>query len=145
MKPRVGRPPKLTDEVQARIVQALEGGNFRNVACEYGGVGRRTFTEWMAAGQARPKSRFGRFRRAIISAEKRAEIRCVALVMKAAAEDARHAEWWLSHRHAPRWAEKRRVELSKDQKTLDAERENARPLKDFTVAQLMEMAREGMQ
>lgn len=109
-----GRPSKLTDEVQARIVQALSGGNFRQVAASWAGVDARTLRVWMAAGRADPTSRHGIFVRAVVEAEKAAEIRAVALIMKAASEDAKHAQWWLSHRHPGRWAEKRRLEVDAD-------------------------------
>lgn len=111
---KAGRPPKLTEEVQARIVQALSGGNFRTVAASWAGIGVRTLREWLAKGHAAPRSKYGQFRRAVLEAEKAAEIRAVALVMKAAAEDAKHAEWWLTHRHASRWAEKRKLQLDAD-------------------------------
>jgi hypothetical protein len=39
-------------------------------------------------------------------------MRCVALVMKAAAEDARHAEWWLERKYPQRWGRKQRHEIT---------------------------------
>ncbi len=135
-----GPKPKLTDECQAKIVLALQGGNFRSTSAQWAGVGARTFRDWMHQGELRPKSRFGEFRRAVLEAEKAAEIRAVGLVMKAAQTDTKHAEWWLSHRFPERWAEKRRVEVSKDQKTIDAERE-FRPLKSLSTDELLAIAK----
>lgn len=98
-----GRPSKMTPEVQEKILSALRAGNFRGVACAYAGIGQRTLREWMQFGEAKPKSRFGAFRRQVVEAEKSAEMRMVALVMKAATSDARHAEWWLERKANARW------------------------------------------
>ena len=50
------------------------------------------------------------FRRQVLEAEKAAEIRAVALVMKAAVNDPRHAEWWLERKHPDRWGRKDRLQ-----------------------------------
>lgn len=63
----------------------------------------------MNAGEAQTSGKFRDFRKAVIEAEKAAEIRAVALVMQAAQNDPRHAEWWLSHRWPERWGEKTRI------------------------------------
>jgi hypothetical protein len=44
-----------------------------------------------------------------LEAERAAEIRLVALVIKAAADDPRHAEWWLARKFPGRWADRSRV------------------------------------
>ena len=106
-----GRPSKLTDPLVELLVQALSGGNFRDVACDYAGIGRRTVADWMAAGKRLPKSRFGAFRRRVLQAERSAEIRCVALVLSAAKVDARHAEWFLARKFPERWADRSRLQL----------------------------------
>lgn len=108
-KAKTGRPTKMTPEAQAKIVEALEHGNFRVTACKNAGVAMRTFRDWMALGKRFPKGKFGRFRRAILDAESKAEIRAVTLLMKAAENDPKHAAWWLAHRHNERWADKTRV------------------------------------
>lgn len=138
--PKRGRRPKLTEEIQAKVVAALRGGNFRSTAAGWAGIGARTLREWMQKGEAAPKSPHGLFRHAVLEAEKAAEIHAVGLIMRAASTDVKHAEWWLSHRFPERWAERRKVEMSKDPKTIEAERE-FRPLKGLSVDQLLEIAR----
>lgn len=105
----MARPSKMTPEAQDAIVRALINGNFRSTACKYAGIALRTFNEWMVFGKKRPKGKFGRFRRAVLDAESKAEIRAVTLLMKAAENDPKHAAWWLAHRHNERWADKTRV------------------------------------
>lgn len=107
----MGRPSKLTEETQRKICLALRGGNFRSTAAQWAGVSTRVFQEWMKLGGERPKSRHGRFRAAIIEAEKSAEIQAVGRIIKAAEKDPKHAEWWLSHRFPERWADQARMKM----------------------------------
>jgi transposase len=46
----IGRPTKLTPEVQARILEALEAGSSQEGAANYAGIGRETFYSWMRRG-----------------------------------------------------------------------------------------------
>lgn len=101
-----GRPPKLTNEVQERICQALAAGNYRTVAAQWAGVSQRVMREWMAKGKSEKSGPYKDFRRRVLEAEKSAEIRAVGLVMKAAQEDAKHAQWWLERKFNARWGRK---------------------------------------
>ncbi len=107
-----GRPTKLTPEVQETIVSNLSSCAHRSIAASCAGIGKRTFVTWMRKGKELPKSRYGSFRRAILEAETRAEMRLAALIVKAAANDPKQAQWMLSHRFPQRWGEKTRMELS---------------------------------
>ena len=102
-----GPKTKLTEEVRQRIIGALRTGNYRLTACAWAGVSYRAFAEWMQRGKEHPDTEHGEFRRAVMEAEKAAEIRAVGLVMRAAEHDPEHAEWWLTHRYPERWSEKR--------------------------------------
>jgi hypothetical protein len=108
----MGRPTKLNDEVSDRIITSIKAGNFRNTAALWAGVGDRTMRDWMSRGERKPKSPFGSFRRRVIEAEKAAEMRAVALIMKAAAGDAKHAEWWLERKYPQRWGRRQRHEIT---------------------------------
>lgn len=110
-----GRPSLLTQEVQDKICQALRAGNFRKASAEWAGVSPRVFRDWMELGRKRPKSRYGEFRRAVIQAEKGAEILAVGKIMAAAQEDVEHFKWWITHRHR-HWAIKQKIEHSGDPK-----------------------------
>ena len=46
-----GRPSKLTSEVKARLVQAIEAGNYYEAACGYAGITYTTFRNWMIKGE----------------------------------------------------------------------------------------------
>jgi len=105
---KTGRPTHLTKEIQDIICRALENGNFRSVAAASAGVPLRTFNQWMKNGDDETDEKYVAFRLAVIHAEKRAEIKAVEMIMQKAAEDPKHAQWWLAHRFPERWAERYR-------------------------------------
>jgi len=107
----MSRKTKLNAEVQKKICDALALGNFRQTAAKAAGVSLRTFTEWMRLGKNRNNKAFLAFRRAVLEAETQAEMRAVGLIVQKAAEDPKHAQWWLTHRWPERWAEKTRLRM----------------------------------
>lgn len=74
---RVGRPSKLTPELQAKIVAGVRLGAFPSIAARAAGIGSSTFYRWMQAGE-RGRKRFREFREE---------------VGRAAAEARQAAEW----------------------------------------------------
>lgn len=50
--PKIGRPTKLTPELQEQIVNAIKAGNSIVEAAQLCGVGERTIHEWRARGEA---------------------------------------------------------------------------------------------
>lgn len=107
-----GRPPKLSPEVVEKLCQALSAGNYRNVAAEWAGISVGTLHDWMRRGKEQRTGKFRDFRRRVLEAEKAAEIRAVGLVMQAAKDDARHAEWWLERKFNERWGRKDTTKLT---------------------------------
>lgn len=97
-KRKVGRPTKYTQEIGEKLCEIIAAGNYRQTAYQFVGVPKRTFEAWV--------ERIPEFQHMILQAEQRAEIRCVTLIMKAAAEDPKHAEWWLERKCYPRWGRK---------------------------------------
>ena len=47
----MARPAKLTPEVQARIIEAVQAGNYMETAAQYANIGLSTFYRWMAEGE----------------------------------------------------------------------------------------------
>jgi hypothetical protein len=45
-----GRPRALNAEVEKKLIQATEAGSPVELAAEYAGIGRSTFTQWMTLG-----------------------------------------------------------------------------------------------
>lgn len=107
-----GRPSKLTPETQAKICAAIRGGNYRQVAAQWAGINRVQFSRWMKRGEKETSGIHRDFRNAVLEAERAAEIAAVALVMKAASEDPKHAQWWLERKCHTRWGRKDRTEIT---------------------------------
>lgn len=51
-EPRMGRPTKLTPELQAALVKAIRSGHSIASAAELVGIGERTIYDWRKAGEA---------------------------------------------------------------------------------------------
>ena len=104
--------PKLTPEVQNRICDAISAGNYRESACQYGGIDGATFYRWLGAAKGRRAvSRISRRRRA---AEVAAEVRVVAQWQQHMPGDWRACRDFLARRFPERWSEKRRHEATGD-------------------------------
>lgn len=119
MGKRGGRPTKLTDEAQERIIQALRAGNFREVAARYAGVSGAAFREWFQRGKADSRrnraSRHHAFYTAVRKAEADAEVLVVGRLMAAASHDVKAMAFWLERKHSVRWgrpAPKQEIELT---------------------------------
>lgn len=134
------RPITITPEIQATIAQALEQGNYRVAAFGYAGVANRTGVRWMQRGKEETSGPFFEFRKAVLAAEKRAEIKAVGLIMKAAESDPKHAEWWLSHRWSERWADKSRIKAEVKTTRVDERLDDIST--EALIARLKELERE---
>ena len=111
----MGRPTKLTPEVQDKIVNALRAGNYQETAAKYAGISDKTFYEWMRRGESDdPKEAiFVEFRQAVEKAKSDAEVRDVALIDKAASDGTwQAAAWKLERKYPHRWGRVNRTEIS---------------------------------
>lgn len=111
-KNKGGRPSSMTPEIRAKLLEALRGGNYRGVACQWAGVDDSTLRRWMRKGLDEPDSEWAKFREEVIEAEQSAEVRAVALIMRGAESDPKHAQWWLERKFPERWGRKDRLALT---------------------------------
>lgn len=122
-----GRPTKLTPEVQHRIVQAIQAGNYMETAAAYAGINKTTLYDWLRRG-AREKERLERnsrarmrkaeapyveFSNAVEKALAEAEMRDVMLIGKAASEQWQAAAWRLERKFPQRWGRRVAIEDAK--------------------------------
>lgn len=109
----MGRPSKLTPEVQAKVVEALEKGQYRDVAAKYAGVDERTFYRWMerGAGTAKGDDAFRQFRQAVEKAETETAVRATGLVLAAAHDNWQAAGWWLERKFPEKFARRDYIQL----------------------------------
>lgn len=107
---RVGRPTKLTTEIQERIVELLKAGNYVETACAVVGIGRTTFYDWLKKAEKSTRAnRYTRFRDAVRQAEAWAEARFVSIISKSAEKNWTAGAWWLERKYPERWSRDRKV------------------------------------
>lgn len=112
-KKKMGRPTKLTPEMQGRIVDAIRAGNYLDTAAAYAGINRGTLHDWLKKGRGKnARKPFSAFVEAVDEAMAVAEVRFVAHIATAA-QDPKHwtaSAWMLERRHPDRWGRRERVE-----------------------------------
>ena len=108
----MGRPSKLTPEVQERICQAIRAGNYYEAACAYAGIHYSTFRKWMQKGETTKSGKFREFFEDVTRAEYEAEVRMVAQWQKHMPEDYRAIRDFLERRYPDRWG--RRLDVKQD-------------------------------
>jgi len=100
----MARPRALTPELQEKIIQAIQVGNFFHVACEYAGISRAAGWKWLARGKdaiARAEEHetpvpegeriYVEFVEAVMEARAQAEVRLVTSVVRAGTGE--NADW----------------------------------------------------
>ena len=108
----MGRPTKLTPEVQEKIVSLVRAGNYPEVAAQAAGIDPRTYYRWMEKGEDGPAP-YGQFRHAVKEAQAAAESHAVTIIRKAAIDGSwQAAAWFLERSKAERWRRKENVELT---------------------------------
>lgn len=109
---RPGRPSKISPEIQARVVQAIQAGNYLEVAAAYAGLSKDTLYRWMKAGARSSSGPYREFSDAIQKALADAEVRDVALIAKAAADgEWTAAAWRLERKFPDRWGRRVRHDV----------------------------------
>ncbi|MBW2636985.1 MAG: hypothetical protein JRC86_05605 [Deltaproteobacteria bacterium] len=124
MSNKRGRPTKLTQAVQKKIVDAIRMGNYIETAAAYAGVNKVTLYDWLRRGQ-REKDRVAKNPRAKIRVKERpfvefsnavekalaeAEMRDVAIIGEAAEKQWQAAAWRLERKFPARWGRRDRLQ-----------------------------------
>jgi hypothetical protein len=107
----MGRPLKLTPDVQGRIVQAIAAGNTRETAAAYAGINVATLYRWLAEAAAGANGIKREFHEAVKKAEADAVVTSVAIIRQAAHDSWQAAAWWLERRYPDDWARRERLEI----------------------------------
>src|SRR5437660_9018297 len=101
-----GRPTKLTPQVQAAILAAIEGGNYIQVAARCAGVTDATFYNWLAWGERQGSGPYFEFFVAVKLAEAKAEAAAIRHVQAAMPESWQAAMTFLERKFPDRWRRK---------------------------------------
>jgi hypothetical protein len=126
MPKRVGRPTKITAEIQNEIVMAIRGGNYLETAASYVGLSQSTLRDWIRRGareherlerdqDARPiksETPFLDFSVAVRKAQAASEVSDVAIIGAAARASWQAAAWRLERKYPDRWGRRESHEIS---------------------------------
>lgn len=107
-----GRPPRLNEQIQGQICEAIRRGNTFKAACRAGGIGISTFRGYMTKGKD-AASEYREFRLAVLAAKAEGERALVECIRSAAdAGDWKAALVILERRNRKAWGPVQRSELS---------------------------------
>lgn len=98
----MGRPSKRSPEREAKILEAVEVGNYLETAARLGGICYDTLNEWRKAYPA--------FSDALEKARAQAEATAVAIVREAALTKWEAAGWYLERSFPDKYGRRTRVE-----------------------------------
>ncbi|MDQ0417907.1 transposase [Croceifilum oryzae] len=115
-----GRPEKLTDEIQQKIVDSLRMGNYIETAASYSGISKTTLYDWLKKGAREETGKYMVFSNAVQVAMAEAEMRDVAVIAQASKDNWQAAAWRLERKYPNRWGRKTQHEISgKDGKPIE--------------------------
>jgi transposase len=106
-----GRPSKLTPELQAKMAELFLGGNFAETVCDYVGLNKVTFYNWMKRGEQ--DEQFGvetpyvEFFNVIKTAMAQVEVETIAALREGPLNWQAKA-WFLERRYPDKWGAKQK-------------------------------------
>lgn len=149
-----GRPVKLSPEIQKAIIEAVEMGNYPEVAAAYAGVNKSTMLDWLKRGareiQKRSKKGYKRnkgedkyvcFSNALSKAIAKSELLDVQAISNATEKYWQAAAWRLERKFSNRWALKQKIELETNDKAIQVEVDVGSKLREY--AELVKKIQEG--
>jgi transposase len=108
-----GRPTKLTSDLTKQIAKLLTDGNYVETVCDYVGLSRSTFYEWLERGEnaeAGTDQDFVEFSDTIKKAIASVEMDTVKAVRRGPTNWQSKA-WWLERRHPDKWGNRGKQQL----------------------------------
>lgn len=106
-----GRPTKLTPEMQQQIVALLRNGNYVETVCDYVGISKETFYDWLRRGEVggQRNTIYVEFSDAAKKAISAAETIALSEI-RTGVDNWQSRAWFLERRHRDRWGNKQAVE-----------------------------------
>jgi hypothetical protein len=118
----VGRPSKLTPELQKEICDLLREGNFVETVCDYVGIDKTTFYDWSNRGDRGWKADidggYVEFSNAVKKAISQVETETVTDLRKGPMNWQAKA-WWLERRHPDKWGNRGKSQIEHTIKDVD--------------------------
>lgn len=108
----MSRPSIINDDIINKIEEALLAGNYILTACEWAGISKDAYYDWLHKGEdPEADDIYKRFADTVKKARAEAEVRNVANIQRAANSGTWQASaWWLERSFHERWG--RKTELS---------------------------------
>lgn len=107
---KIGRPTKLTPELQEKICGFIRQGNYISTACLACGVTQRTYERWIVAGEEEKDVIYVAFVEAIKKAEADAEAADIKVIDAASVHSWQAAAWKLERKNPQKWGRRERLE-----------------------------------
>jgi hypothetical protein len=115
---KTGRPSKFNEDRAERLLQAVRGGNYLEVAARFAGITYPTLRRWvLKADDPDAPPEYREFKEALEKARADAEVAALAKIQKAASDGAwQAAAWYLERSWPEKWGRRdtSRVELVGD-------------------------------
>lgn len=108
----MGAKSKLTDEVEQKIVSAIEHGSYEVPAVEAAGISKTTYYRWLEEGEGAKSGRKRDFWEAVERARGASEVTLVEIIHNAAPGDWNAAKWLLERRFSSRWANVQKIDIA---------------------------------
>jgi hypothetical protein len=99
-----GYPSSLTPEVKVKLLQALRAGNYRDAACAFAGVSRRSFYEWKSRAEKETSGMYVEFMADVERAELEGQAHKVILWQGHMPHDYRAIRDFMALRYPAGWA-----------------------------------------
>ena len=105
----MGRKTKLEDDIQQRLIKAIQRGLSIADACEYSGISERTYYYWikkdpLTIENPEEQKKFLQFLQNIKKAQSECQMYCLDFIMKDKSWQSK--AWLLERRFPDRWAKK---------------------------------------
>jgi transposase len=105
----MGRKTKLQDDIQHRLISAIEKGLTIVDACEYAGISEKTYYNWLNKNtdeikDEEERKKFVQFLQNIKKAQSECQMYCLDFIMKDKSWQSK--AWLLERRFPDRWAKK---------------------------------------
>ena len=117
----MGRKPKLTPEVQARICELLNKGAWFKEAAQDAGITERTFYNWMERGEKAKSGLYFQFFQAVEKNCNDAKLFAILTIRRAMGRSWQAAAWFLERRYKDEYGRQRVEHTGKDGGPIEGE------------------------
>ena len=108
----MGRPSKLTADVQEKLLAVIKLGAYRAAACDFAGITPETLRNWLRRGEAEGEGPCFELATQLKQAEASACIKALGTIRTAMEANWQAAAWFLERKRPKEWGRRERHELT---------------------------------